>query len=164
MAKFYLILASSMLAVLLSGCGSIGNLYTYKGNGVLYTHKVEPLTHHYTPIQVAQADKNSSGDETELQFRYVTVLWGEERHRRGRKEGGISDNPLCRHRETEHLVWYMVSEYCPHLRNGESGKRCKLQSRYRRSIGQKWGRPTHILLFLHTFQSAIVTFASLGLK
>ncbi len=76
MAKFYLILASSMLAVLLSGCGSIGNLYTYKGNGVLYTHKVEPLTHHYTPIQVAQADKNSSGDETELQFRYVTVLWG----------------------------------------------------------------------------------------
>lgn len=76
MAKFYHILASSMLAVLLSGCGSIGNLYTYKGNGVLYTHKVEPLTHHYTPIQVAQADKNSSGDETELQFRYVTVLWG----------------------------------------------------------------------------------------
>ena len=76
MAKFYLMLASSMLAVLLSGCGSIGNLYTYKGNGVLYTHKVEPLTHHYTPIQVAQGDKNSSGDTTELQFRYVTVSWG----------------------------------------------------------------------------------------
>ena len=74
--KFHLWMASSMLAVLLLGCGSIGNLYMYKGNGVLYTHKVEPLTHHYTPIPVAQADKNSSGDETELQFRYVTVLWG----------------------------------------------------------------------------------------
>ena len=77
MAKFYLMLAPSVLAVLLSGCGSIGNLYTYKGNGVLYTHRVEPLTHHYNPIQVAQADQNSSGDTTELQFRYVSVLWGE---------------------------------------------------------------------------------------
>ena len=76
MAKFYLMLASSVLAVLLSGCGSLGNLYTFKGIGVLYTHKVEPLTHHYTPIQVAQADQNSSGDTTELQFRYVSVLWG----------------------------------------------------------------------------------------
>ena len=44
MAKFYLMLASSVLMVLLSGCGSIGNLYTFKGIGVLYTHKVEPLT------------------------------------------------------------------------------------------------------------------------
>jgi hypothetical protein len=66
MTKFYLMLGSSMLAVLLSGCGY----------GVLYTHKVEPLTYHYTPIQVAKADENSSGHETELQFRSVTVLWG----------------------------------------------------------------------------------------
>jgi len=77
LGKFYLRLATLILAVLLSGCGSIGNLYTYRGNGILYTHRVEPLTHHYTPIQVAQADKNSSGHETELEFRYVTVLWGE---------------------------------------------------------------------------------------
>lgn len=65
-----------MLAVLLSGCGSIGNLYTYRGNGVLYTHRVEPLTHHYTPIQVAEADRDSSGGTTELEFRYVAVIWG----------------------------------------------------------------------------------------
>ena len=76
MGKFYHGLASSILAVLLLGCGSVGNLYTYRGSGVLYTHRVEPLSHHYTPIQVAQADKNSSGHETELEFRYVTVLWG----------------------------------------------------------------------------------------
>ena len=77
MGKFYLRLTFSMLAVLLSGCGSIGNLYQYRGSGVLYTHRVEPLTHHYTPIQVAQGDNDSSGYETELQFHYVTVLWGE---------------------------------------------------------------------------------------
>jgi len=77
MGKFYHRLASLMLAVLLSGCGSIGNLYTYRGSGILYTHKVEPLTHHYTPIQVDQGDKNSSGYETELEFHYVAVLWGE---------------------------------------------------------------------------------------
>jgi len=77
MEKFYLILAYSLLAVLLWGCGSVGNLYTFTGAGILYTHKVEPLTHHYTPIQVAEADGNSSGHETELQFRYVAVAWGE---------------------------------------------------------------------------------------
>ncbi len=77
MGKLCLRLVSLILAVLLSGCGSVGNLYTFKGNGVLYTHRVDPLTHHYTPIQVSQADENSSGHETELQFRYVTVLWGE---------------------------------------------------------------------------------------
>ena len=76
MGKFYLRLTVSMLAVLLSGCGSIGNLYQYRGSGVLYTHRVEPLTHHYTPIQVDQADMNSSGHETQLQYRSVTVLWG----------------------------------------------------------------------------------------
>ncbi len=35
------------------------------------------MSHHYTPIQVAQADENSSGDKNELQFRYVTVSWGD---------------------------------------------------------------------------------------
>jgi hypothetical protein len=76
MRKVYIGLACSIMVVILSGCGSVGNLYTFTGAGILYTHTVEPLSHHYTPIQVAKAENDSLGGTTELEFRYVAVIWG----------------------------------------------------------------------------------------
>ena len=76
MKKILLLPALLILAALAAGCGSIGNLYTYQGRGMLFTHRVEPLTHHYRPIQVAKADQNASGETEELQFRYISVVWG----------------------------------------------------------------------------------------
>jgi hypothetical protein len=69
--------------LLLSGCGSLGTLYTYRSFGLLYTHTVRPLSRHRGPVDVAQTGA-ASGNMKQIQFQYVSILWDDIA-----KKGGI---------------------------------------------------------------------------
>ncbi len=72
--KSLFILCSLASALLLSGCGTLGNLYVFRGYGFLYTHTVEPLTSHREPVQAAYTGK-ALGDRKEIQIQYVGAVW-----------------------------------------------------------------------------------------
>jgi TRL (tRNA-associated locus)-like protein len=78
-----------MIASMIVGCGSVGSLYSYKGSGFLYTHKIEPLTHHYYPIQTGQTNRESSGHSNMLSFETVTLVWGDNAIGEIAKKSGI---------------------------------------------------------------------------
>ncbi|MFI5304863.1 MAG: TRL domain-containing protein [Nitrospiria bacterium] len=78
-----------VLAALILGCGSIGSLYTYNGSGLLYTHKIVPLTHHYFPIQTGQINNDSKGDNNQLSFKSITLQMGDNGIGEIAKKAGI---------------------------------------------------------------------------
>jgi len=82
-------LAIPVLAALILGCGSIGNLYTYNGSGFLYTHKIVPLTHHYLPIETGQINNDSKGDNNQLSFKNITLQMGDNSIGEIAKKAGI---------------------------------------------------------------------------
>jgi len=74
--------------LLLSGCGSLGTLYTYRTFGLLYTHTVRPLTRHRDPVDAASASA-ASGNMKQIQFQYVTIIWDDNAIGEIAKKGGI---------------------------------------------------------------------------
>ena len=74
--------------LLLSGCGSLGTLYTYRSRGLLYTHTVRPLTRHRDPMVVAPAG-TASGNMKQIQFRQITIVWDDNAIGEIAKRGGI---------------------------------------------------------------------------
>ena len=76
------------LVPLLSGCGSLGTLYTYRSRGLLYTHTVRPLTRHREPVAVAQAG-TATGNMKQIQFRQITIVWDDNAIGEIAKKGGI---------------------------------------------------------------------------
>jgi L-aminopeptidase/D-esterase-like protein len=87
MKKFNL---PAALALLLSiaGCGSIGNLHTYTGDGIIYTHRVVPLTFNPHPTDIV--NDSNEGDRKMIQFQYVTVTWDYNALGDIAKKGGIT--------------------------------------------------------------------------
>jgi hypothetical protein len=76
------------LVLLLSGCGSLGTLYTYRSRGLLYTHTVRPLTRHREPVAVAPAG-TATGNMKQIQFRQITIVWDDNAIGEIAKRGGI---------------------------------------------------------------------------
>ena len=76
------------LVLLLSGCGSLGTLYTYRSRGLLYTHTVRPLTRHRDPMDVAPAGA-ASGNMKQIQFRQITIVWDDNAIGEIARRGGI---------------------------------------------------------------------------
>lgn len=74
--------------LLLSGCGSLGSSYSFRGIGLLYTHTVHPLSLHRDPVAVVPTGA-ASGDMKEIQFRYVSILWNDKAIGEIAKKGGI---------------------------------------------------------------------------
>ncbi len=74
--------------LLLSGCGSLGTLYTYRSFGLLYTHTVRPLSRHRGAVDVAPTGA-ASGNMKQIQFQYVSILWDDNAIGEIAKRGGI---------------------------------------------------------------------------
>lgn len=74
--------------LLLSGCGSLGTLYTYRSFGLLYTHTVRPLSRHRGAVDVAPTGA-ASGNMKQFQFQYVSILWDDNAIGEIAKKGGI---------------------------------------------------------------------------
>ena len=74
--------------LLLSGCGSLGTLYTYRSFGLLYTHTVRPLTRHREAVDVAPT-ASASGNMKQIQVRYFSILWDDNAIGEIAKKGGI---------------------------------------------------------------------------
>jgi len=74
--------------LLLSGCGSLGTLYTYRSFGLLYTHTVRPLTRHREAVDVAPKAA-ASGNMKQIQVRYFSILWDDNAIGEIAKKGGI---------------------------------------------------------------------------
>jgi hypothetical protein len=74
--------------LLLSGCGSLGPLYTYRSPGLLYTHTVRPLTRHRDAVDVAPAGA-ASKNMKQIQFSYASILWDDNAIGEIAKKGGI---------------------------------------------------------------------------
>ena len=76
------------LIILLSFVVFMPACSTLPGTGLLYTHTVQPLTHHRLPVDVAQ-NGNAQGDRKEIQFQYMTVVWDYNAIGEIAKKGGI---------------------------------------------------------------------------
>lgn len=74
--------------LILSGCGSLGTLYTYRSRGLLYTHTVRPLTRHRDPVDVA-ATGAAGGNMKQFQFRQISIVWDDNAIGEIAKRGGI---------------------------------------------------------------------------
>jgi len=74
--------------LLLSGCGSLGPVYTYRSPGLLYTHTVRPLTSHREPVDVATYG-SAKGNIKQIQFQQVTIIWDDNAIGEIAKRGGI---------------------------------------------------------------------------
>lgn len=74
--------------LLLSGCGSLGTIYTYRSFGLLYTHTVRPLSRHREAVDVAPTAA-AIGNMKQIQFQYVSILWDDNAIGEIAKRGGI---------------------------------------------------------------------------
>jgi len=74
--------------LLLSGCGSLGTLYTFRSFGLLYTHTVRPLSRHRDAVDVAPSGA-ASGNTKQIQVQYVSILWDDNAIGEIAKRGGI---------------------------------------------------------------------------
>ncbi|MBP2674064.1 MAG: hypothetical protein H6Q84_904 [Deltaproteobacteria bacterium] len=83
-------LAALVLApvLLLSGCGSLGPVYTYRSFGLLYTHTVRPLTRHRDTVTVVPTGA-ASGNMKQIHFQYVSIEWDDNAIGEIAKKGGI---------------------------------------------------------------------------
>jgi len=67
-------LVLALLALLLTGCGSIANIYKFEGRGLLYSHRTEPLTRNHRPFE-ADGTSTAIGVQKQLHVQYVTITW-----------------------------------------------------------------------------------------
>jgi len=74
--------------LLLSGCGSLGTVYSFRGVGLLYTHTVHPLSRHREPATVVRTAA-ASGNMKEIEFRYVSIQWDDKAIGEIARKGGI---------------------------------------------------------------------------
>lgn len=80
MKKILLLISGLALVAFTPAC--------FVGAGLLYTHTVQPLTHHRLPIDVAQNDI-AQGDRKEIQFELVTIVWDYNAIGEIARKGGI---------------------------------------------------------------------------
>lgn len=106
-------LAALALIMFISGCaGSIGNLYTYRGDGILYTHRVEPLTFNRHPTEIV--NNSNQGDRKMISYQSVTITWDENALGEIAKKGGITKLYYA-DLETWNVLFGIWSQYRVHL-------------------------------------------------
>jgi hypothetical protein len=112
MKKNKLLPAALALLMFISGCGSIGNLHTYTGDGIIYTHRVEPLTFNRHPNEIV--NDSNQGDRKMISYQYVTITWDYNALGEIAKKGGITKLYYA-DLETRSVLFGIWSRYIVHL-------------------------------------------------
>jgi hypothetical protein len=63
-----------VLGLLVTGCGSIPHIHKFEGRGLLYTHRIKPLTRNHRPFE-ANGTSTAKGVQKQLHVQYVTITW-----------------------------------------------------------------------------------------